>query len=59
MSNQWIVEVLADLRSFARANGLNALADHLDTTLALARAEIAALPPTAIPAAPDRRAEPF
>lgn len=40
MDNGWILDVLADLRTFARRNGLPALAGQLDDTLLLATAEI-------------------
>jgi hypothetical protein len=40
MSHHWILDVLADLRGFARRNDLNELAEHLTGTLALAEAEI-------------------
>ncbi|MGR3617654.1 MAG: hypothetical protein ACU0BB_16655 [Paracoccaceae bacterium] len=34
--NDWILDVLADLKSFAEANDLNPLAAELDNTLKLA-----------------------
>lgn len=40
MHNDWILDVLADLRSFAEENGMNRLALHLDETTLLAAAEI-------------------
>ena len=41
MHNDWILDVLADLKSFASANGLNGLAEQLDDTTLIAAAEIA------------------
>ncbi len=41
MGNDWIVGVLADLRTFALMNDLPMLADHLDETSQVAKAEIA------------------
>ena len=40
--NDWILDVLADLKSFADANGLPALAEQLDDTTLIAASEIAA-----------------
>lgn len=40
MQNDWILDVLSDLRSFAQENGLPRLAQHLDETALLAAAEI-------------------
>jgi len=45
--NHWILDVLVDLRSFAAANDLEALADHLDETLVIAKAELVSLNDTA------------
>lgn len=41
MGNDWIIDVLADLRTFAQKNGLPLLAVQLDETAVIARAEIA------------------
>ncbi|WP_371037379.1 MULTISPECIES: hypothetical protein [unclassified Rhodosalinus] len=41
MKHDWILDVLADLKNFSRANGLPALAERLDDTRLLAMAEIA------------------
>lgn len=41
MSNEWIIEVLHDLRSFSQQNGLDTLAADLDRTIDTARSEIA------------------
>lgn len=43
MKNDWILDVLADLRTFAQANGLDALADQLDDTRLVAATEIVAM----------------
>lgn len=40
MHNDWIVDVLADLRSFARQNGMASLAEQIDDTIMVAAAEI-------------------
>lgn len=40
MQNDWILDVLADLKSFAESNGLGALAQQLDDTAMIAAAEI-------------------
>jgi hypothetical protein len=39
----WILDVLVDLKSFASANDLGALAEQLDDTMLIAAAEIASL----------------
>lgn len=41
MGNKWIIDVLADLKSFAHTNGLVLLADQLEQTANVATAEIA------------------
>lgn len=41
MPNDWILDVLADLKSFAVANDLRALAEQLDDTTLVAASEIA------------------
>ena len=41
MRNDWILDVLADLRSFAHANDLPLLAEQLDDTAHVATAEFA------------------
>ncbi|MFK7752276.1 MAG: hypothetical protein AB8B51_06975 [Sedimentitalea sp.] len=38
--NDWILDVLADLKAFASANDLGALAEQLDDTVLIAAAEI-------------------
>lgn len=42
MRSDWVLDVLADLRSFAQANDLPLLAEHLDDTAHVATAEFAA-----------------
>ncbi len=39
--NDWILDVLADLKSFALANDLGTLAEQLDDTTLIATVEIA------------------
>lgn len=41
MQHDWILDVLADLRTFAKANSLEALAEQLEDTTLIAAAEIA------------------
>lgn len=41
MAHDWIFDVLADLKSYARQNGLAALAEQLDEVSLLAACEIA------------------
>jgi hypothetical protein len=43
MRSDWILDVLTDLKTFARANELTVLAEQLDDTAIVAMAEIAAL----------------
>lgn len=43
----WMLDVIVDLRAFAAANDLGALADHLDETLVIATVELASLNDTA------------
>lgn len=40
MKNDWILDVLADLKAFADTNGLGALSLQLDETATVAAAEI-------------------
>ncbi len=42
MQQDWVLDVLADLRSFAQQNGMFALAEQLDDTLIVAAADLAA-----------------
>lgn len=41
MRHDWILGVLSDLQTFAKANGLKALGEQLDDTRLIAMAEIA------------------
>lgn len=43
MRSDWILDVLADLRTFAESNNLPVLAEQLDDTAIIALTEIAAL----------------
>lgn len=43
MKNEWILDVLADLRSFAQANDLYVLAEQLDDTRLIAATELASI----------------
>ncbi len=43
MKNDWILDVLTDLKSFAQQNGLNALSEQLDDTTLVAASELAIL----------------
>lgn len=52
MGRKWIIDVLADLRSFAEANDLPLLAEELGRTSRLAQAELASME-----AGPRRAAE--
>lgn len=40
MSNDWILDVLSDVKTFAKRNGLVALAEQLDEALLVAALEI-------------------
>lgn len=42
MRQDWVFDVLADLRSFAVQNGMIKLADQLEDTMIIAAADIAA-----------------
>ncbi|WP_439109564.1 hypothetical protein [Lentibacter sp.] len=44
MKNDWILDVLTDLRSVAAAHGLPKLADQLDDAVLLAACELASSP---------------
>lgn len=41
MAHDWIIDVLTDLKTFARSNGFEALAEQLDDTQMVAQIEIA------------------
>jgi len=43
MKSEWIMDVLTDLKTFARSNGMPALAEQLDDTAIVAMAEISAI----------------
>ncbi|WP_413872281.1 hypothetical protein [Albidovulum sp.] len=49
MRYEWILDVLTDLRAFARANGLPRLAERLDEAVAAAADEIAGAGAAAAP----------
>ncbi|MEO0389457.1 MAG: hypothetical protein AAF218_00810 [Pseudomonadota bacterium] len=50
MRRDWILDVLADLKTFARSNDMPALAEQLDDTSIVAMAEIASLDGKAVDA---------
>lgn len=39
--NDWILDVLADLKAFASSNGLTAISEQLDDTMLIAACELA------------------
>jgi hypothetical protein len=41
MGKDWMIDVLADLRSFAQQNGMMILSEQLDDTILVAAAELA------------------
>lgn len=41
MQNEWILDVLSDLKTFAQQNGMHVLAEHLNDTRLLAAHELA------------------
>jgi len=43
MAHNWIFDVLADLKAYAKKNGLSALAEQLDDTTLIAATEIASI----------------
>lgn len=43
MQNEWILDVLSDLKTFARQNGMSGLAEQLDDTRLVALAELASI----------------
>ncbi|MGC9370483.1 MAG: hypothetical protein ACP5DX_13165 [Paracoccaceae bacterium] len=50
MPNDWILDVLEDLRSFARQNGLSAIEAEMERAIAVARDELDEAPrPTVLP----------
>lgn len=40
MSQEWMIDVLTDLKKFAQTNGLMALAEQLDDSILVATSEI-------------------
>ena len=42
MKNDWIIDILRDIRSFAKRKGFLVLAEHLDDAIFIAAREIAA-----------------
>ena len=40
MSQEWMIDVLTDLKKFAQQNGLMALAEQLDDSILIAAAEL-------------------
>lgn len=44
MTEDWIIEILNDLRTFAQMNGLDDLATQLEQTLVVASQELSARP---------------
>ncbi|KAA0912475.1 hypothetical protein [Aquicoccus porphyridii] len=58
MKNDWILDVLADLKTFAQANGLTQLAEQLEDTTLVAAAEIASGVEEAKPGAETETGEP-
>ncbi|MCC5969445.1 MAG: hypothetical protein JJU15_05810 [Pararhodobacter sp.] len=44
MKHDWMIRVLEDLQTYARANAMAALAEHLDQARLLALTEAASLP---------------
>jgi hypothetical protein len=51
MTNDWIIDVLADLTTYAEKNGLSALSRQLDDTKLIAATELASLDGKALDAA--------
>lgn len=41
MTNDWIIDVLMDLKKFSASNELDYLAEHLDDTIMVATTELA------------------
>ncbi len=50
MSQEWMIDVLTDLRKFAQQNGLMGLAEQLDDSILIAAAELKQLDPAPLPA---------
>ncbi|SFR40934.1 hypothetical protein [Litoreibacter janthinus] len=45
MKNDWIIDVLMDLKKFSAKNNFNYLAEHLDDTIMVASTELASPAP--------------
>lgn len=45
MRNDWILDVLTDLRTFAEQNGMSASADHLSDACLVVAAELSQMSP--------------
>jgi hypothetical protein len=43
MKHEWLIDILGDLKNYARKNGLNALSEELTTCQALAAIEISSV----------------
>lgn len=43
MKHEWLIDILGDLKNYARKNGLNALSEELSTAQALAAVEISSI----------------
>ena len=43
MANDWMLDVLADLKAFAESNGLGATEQQLDLTMATVSSELASM----------------
>ena len=56
MTNDWILDVLADLKRFAKANSMPGLAEKLSETAHLAAVEITSAEHKAHPSNGDERA---
>lgn len=54
MAYDWIFDVLEDLKAFALANGLTALAAKADEALEVARTEVASLQDTTVKMPPRK-----
>lgn len=51
MANDWIIDVLADLKTYATKNGMSALSRQLEDTTLIAASEIASSQEKALEAA--------
>ena len=48
MSKEWIIDVLGDLRGYARANALPTLAEQLEEAITVASVEITQITPNPV-----------